>query len=94
MDARDCAELGVEWYTELAGELFRIKRAAGEIALAKFYCRNFALAVVGANYNFFSVFILFNIYFREWDSAVFQKILCAAAIRAPVGAVNRNGVHY
>ena len=83
--------LAIERDVEFGRELLGIKGAAGEEAVADLQCGHFATAVVDAEHQILGVGIIFNIYFLDFDAAVFQKRFGAAAIGAPGGAVHDDG---
>lgn len=87
------AKSGIEGNVKFSGEMIRVKRAAGEKAAAGFERGDFALAVVGSNYDFFGGLVFVDVHFAKRDSTFLQKRFSAAAIRTPLGGVHRDGFH-
>src|SRR5262249_4447259 len=80
--------LAVQWDVELAGELRRVKRTAREVAIADLESGNPAAAVVYPDHQVFGVRILFDIHFTHFHTTIFQEVLGAPAVRAPVRGVH------
>ena len=83
--------LTVQREIEFVCELLGIEGAAGEEAVADLKGGDFALAVVHAEDQVFSVGIVFNVDFADFDAAFFQKRFGTAAIGAPGGGVHDDG---
>ena len=87
------AKSGIERNVQFSGELLGVKWAAGEKAAAGFERRDFALAVVGSNYDFFGGLVFVDVHLAKRDSAFLQERFSAAAVGAPLGGVHRDGFH-
>ncbi len=80
--------LAIERDVEFGSEFAGVEGAAGKKAITDLQSGDFSPAVVDAKDQIFRVWIVFDIYFPDFDAAVFQKRFGAAAIGAPSGAVH------
>jgi hypothetical protein len=78
---------------KFGGQLTGVEWAASEVAVADLNRGNFAPTVVHADDEVLGIGIVFDVHFAEFDAAIFQEGLCAAAIGAPQSAIDDDGFH-